>query len=1242
MTDNYDSSQCPLKTELSQFLAGEISGASFESLHLHIDSCSRCQDELAAIARPTDAVVNMIAGAQHVPPVQLEASLHEKLERMRHSLGAAKASDPSLPTLNVNTIVRDYQILELIGEGGMGCVYRAIHTRLNRQVAIKVLRQDRVNSQEAITRFSREMQLIAKLDHPNIVKATDAGEQDGLHYLVMEYLAGVDVARLLRGPITVSIGNACQIAQLAALAMESAHQQMIIHRDIKPSNLLVMPDGSVKILDLGLAQFFDLPSEPAVSRADQAVGTLGYMSPEQLHRSGEITAQADIFSLGVTLHEVITGLRPQGSPENPNFLAEIARDRRPDLDDRLRQLISEMTSPLGSDRPSSMNEVIERLEPFVHSADLSKLVADHDYWAKTNSLRSKLSEQIPLLAPVDAATKQAVFSEHRDSSSMGRSLVITTRQQSQSILNGGSKLVRWIVGPLMILVMAIAAWQWIEHSKKDTKIAQPDVSPKIEIGFLDVAALGDVADQLLSAGAVFITNNDSHEKLSVAEGINELSPGVYSITFDGPESFVPMNDIQIAMGATRKLQLTTSLTNSFFQSPTIPSQVGTYAAYQGTIWHAGWPPEVKLSFHLRLHVLSIETPLDGPEIALIRIDTVSHHPSGDFQETGYLKVDRDLWQNENRLAIKEGFVRAQSDSVTAWMESHFPEKSEDFIVVPFDASKDNLGQIANDAMPEHRLSLHDVLALFFGDGSKGVAAEAIRGLRPMLLASGQRNFWLEPIANGAGNVLCLVVSSRTKEDPMDTFGYRMARRTAEPFGFVRMEVELPMVKAVCAVIGSRLIDTSTSEYEEIAQACIDLDGWAQKKYFWDRAGIPNRLGSTTWQGKVSVANGTPQIVTATARALGTEIVDNQSLSWIEVEVSSTNNRGESPYWEAVRLLVDAQEYQSSGKFIVNRGWLACGDKETVFEIPSSGDLTDVIDQRIMLSETPNFNRFSALDALSMLFAAEFKPLSMMSVLRREIGAVRVGMNPKRTSTLIQLGTAPPILGELWESPPIAPVAYQIRRTPRVSFDFVDVSLNHQSLATISLAIENVGPQFDQAESTLGTPEQLVELHKETQIKVQNEIKPNWRVWNWTRSSSDSKNPTDTSFKAWAEFGGLVGSIALDDRLTQNVVLRNRSGMEIHVPCVALSDEDWEWARNGRFWLTSRPDLRNKQLILKADNGREILLSTRDGKFKLRPSTFASLPADDQLFIERLRMSKKQSAALEPLEKWLNFASYIRK
>src|SRR5438067_9301780 len=213
--------------------------------------------------------------------------------------------------------VGPYAILALLGEGGMGQVYRGRDPRLGREVAIKVLPADSAGDVDAVARFEREARAIASLSHPNILAIYDVGRQNGTIYVVTELLDGETLRKRIElSPIDWR--RAVEIGADIAEGLAAAHARAIVHRDLKPENVVLTSDGRVKILDFGLAQtdpFLDspdsgdLPTTKFQTDPGTIVGTLGYMAPEQL--KGElVTASADIFSLGCILFEMVTAKRP--------------------------------------------------------------------------------------------------------------------------------------------------------------------------------------------------------------------------------------------------------------------------------------------------------------------------------------------------------------------------------------------------------------------------------------------------------------------------------------------------------------------------------------------------------------------------------------------------------------------------------------------------------------------------------------------------------------------------------------------------------------------------------------------------------------------------------------------------------------------------------------------------------------------------------------------------------------------
>lgn len=283
-----------------------------------------------------------------------------------------------------------YQIMKKLGRGGMGAVFQARHKKLKRVVALKVLSDSRPTNQDATARFEREIEAIGGLRHPNIVAAHDAGEVDGMHYLVMEYVDGLDLSTLVNRLGPLDSADACEIVRQAAIGLRSAHQAGMVHRDIKPSNIMLADGGTesgepvVKLLDFGLALLAPQDREAELTVSGQIMGTLNYMAPEQGSQSHTVDARADIYSLGATLYRLLSGQPPfadkSSSPwtlvtalatEKPTPLSTL----RGDLPPRLVAIVNCMMAKEPNDRYSSAEEVAEALAPWGRGARLAGLLA---------------------------------------------------------------------------------------------------------------------------------------------------------------------------------------------------------------------------------------------------------------------------------------------------------------------------------------------------------------------------------------------------------------------------------------------------------------------------------------------------------------------------------------------------------------------------------------------------------------------------------------------------------------------------------------------------------------------------------------------------------------------------------------------------------------------------------------------------------------------------------------------------
>ncbi len=289
--------------------------------------------------------------------------------------------------------IGDYEIRELIGQGGMGQVFLAEHTRMQRIVAIKMLPIERMADQAAIARFYDEVRAASRLMHPNIVAAFDAGDADGVHYLAMEYVDGETLTQIVAKKGPMSVGEAAAVIRQAALGLLHAHRAGIVHRDVKPGNLMRAVDGTVKVLDLGLARInsVDLETATGISgqegggdkkRKGRLTGTLPFISPEQLEDSETADPRSDIYSLGATMYFLLTG-RP---PYTGEFLDLIYGHRhgdipdlmqaRDDVDMHFANIFSRMMAKSPDQRYASLDEVIDELSEYASKTDTPQWLAE--------------------------------------------------------------------------------------------------------------------------------------------------------------------------------------------------------------------------------------------------------------------------------------------------------------------------------------------------------------------------------------------------------------------------------------------------------------------------------------------------------------------------------------------------------------------------------------------------------------------------------------------------------------------------------------------------------------------------------------------------------------------------------------------------------------------------------------------------------------------------------------------------
>lgn len=262
-----------------------------------------------------------------------------------------------------------FRLLKKIGVGGMGTVYEAVEQETGELRAVKILRSFRQYDPAAVSRFHREKEIVAKLDHPNIVRSFPIPDTNPVSCIVMERLHGMDLAQYIEqhGPLTVDA--ACKLIVQAAASLQYAHENGIVHRDIKPSNLFLSEDGTLKILDLGLARLLDSDTERSKTQSGHLLGSPEFMSPEQILAPTTLDHRSDIYSLGGTFYFLLTGMAPFADREYETVVAKLAghanesapdvRKLRKDVSADLASVLSKMLEKSPDRRFRNMNEVVD-------------------------------------------------------------------------------------------------------------------------------------------------------------------------------------------------------------------------------------------------------------------------------------------------------------------------------------------------------------------------------------------------------------------------------------------------------------------------------------------------------------------------------------------------------------------------------------------------------------------------------------------------------------------------------------------------------------------------------------------------------------------------------------------------------------------------------------------------------------------------------------------------------------------
>ena len=321
-------------------------------------------DELGRLARVFDGMVSQLKAR--------EDRLRERVRDLRAEIEQARRDSKEFGAAvdggNLKTgdnFAQRYEIMAVLGRGGMGTVYRARDLELEEEVAIKTLRPEFLSDATLLLRFKDEIRLARRLSDPNIVRTHDFGEWSGVCFLTMEYVEGITVRELLDTRGKLSTSSTLAIATQLAHSLTVAHEHGVIHRDIKPQNLLLDPDGILKVMDFGISRLAERAS--TITEAGLVIGTPAYMPPEQL-MAEEVDARSDLYAAGVVIYECLTGQTPfQGSTPISliaKLLSEEPRpvlERNPDVSPALSALVMQLLAKKPEDRVQTARELGERL-----------------------------------------------------------------------------------------------------------------------------------------------------------------------------------------------------------------------------------------------------------------------------------------------------------------------------------------------------------------------------------------------------------------------------------------------------------------------------------------------------------------------------------------------------------------------------------------------------------------------------------------------------------------------------------------------------------------------------------------------------------------------------------------------------------------------------------------------------------------------------------------------------------------